>query len=1096
MRSYLFCLFAVVVFLRAIAAVYAQAPTIDPVLFHRQSAASGKHGALLSAVSWRNIAFGRGGRSAAVCGVKNNPKLYYMGATGGGVWRSLDSGGSWHNISDKWFGGSIGAIAVSDTDPNVLYVGGGESTLRGNVSFGYGVWKSTDAGRTWANIGLNDSRQIARIRIHPQNPDIVYVGVLGNAFAPHTQRGVFRSLDGGKTWQNVLYISPDVGIADLLLDPNNPRIIYATTWRVRRSPYSLESGGEGSGIWKSIDEGNSWQCLAYSPPPKAPQKPNTAPVPTNDTRPAPTILSMQKPMGNALTNNKALPNSIVTWQGIATGLPDAPLGISCVAVSPVNSDRVWAMVEAPSGGLYRSDNGGLSWKKINDDRSLRQRAWYFSRIIADPADADIVYVLNVYLHKSKDGGKTFSTIHTPHVDHHDIWINPNNAANIIVGDDGGAQISTDGGINWSSCENQATAQFYRISTDNHFPYRILTAQQDNAAIRISHRSDGNIQSRDWDDTAGGESGYIIADPTQPDIVYGGSYDGFLTRYDHRTEAYRAINVYPDNPMGHGAAALKYRFQWNFPLLFSPHDPKKLYAASNHLHVSYDEGHSWQVISPDLTRNDTSRMQASGGIITKDNTSVEYYCTIFAIAESPRIKEVLWAGSDDGLLHLSRNGGKTWQNVTPKDLPAWTMINSIEADPHHDGGIYIAATAYKSGNFTPYLYRSHDYGNTWTKITKGIATEHFTRVVRCDPTRAGLLYAGTESGMYVSFDDGLQWQSMQYNLPIVPVTDLAIKENHLIATTQGRSIWLIDHLNIVQQTQSQLNTQKLHLYTPANTYYGDQIALHYYLPPHTDTTQVFALSFWDTNDSLVRCYSNKPEQLKKQAKYAKTDIGKWHIADSTHLFRWNGNYPDSKRYDGMVLWWASLSGAQIIPNRYKALLCSPSDTASTYFDVLPDPRSDATPQDYAERLAFLHSINQKVSDAHNAIAQIRDLKKQLNQLKSKIPTDSTYKTISKLLHQTDSTANLIEEALHQPKSKSNQDPINFPIRLNNKLAHLNSLASMGNQKPSAAMWEVRRLLFDAIDQQLTAFAQLKAEHLTNLNRLIRESPLLFIQLKDD
>lgn len=533
----------------------------DHIEWHKKSAtaANNINSSLFAGLKWRNIGPDRGGRSAAVYGIKQSPNLYYMGATGGGVWCSKDGGNHWHNISDAYFGGSIGAIAVSDSDPNVLYVGGGESTLRGNVSHGYGVWKSVDAGKSWINIGLNETRQIARIRIHPQNPNIVYVAAIGNAFSSNKERGIFKSIDGGKSWQKTLFVNPDAGAADLIIDPNNPRVLYATTWRVRRSPYSFESGGVGSGIWKSTDEGNTWVCLT--------KRENPAYI---DNKNSTDNKNKAKNKDANTIQTAVIPKYL---NGIATGLPELPLGISCIAVSPVNSDRIWAMIEAKDGGLYRSDNGGLNWKKVNDDRNLRQRAWYFSRIIADPINSDGVYVLNVYFHHSKDGGKTFNTINTPHADHHDIWIAPDNPQRMIIANDGGAQVSFDGGANWSMYENQATGQFYRVSTDNHFPYRILAAQQDNSAIRISHRSDGSIQSRDWEDTAGGESGYIVADPSNPDIVYGGSYDGYLTRYDHRTQQYRAINVYPDNPMGHGAIDFKYRFQWNFPLFFSPHNPK-------------------------------------------------------------------------------------------------------------------------------------------------------------------------------------------------------------------------------------------------------------------------------------------------------------------------------------------------------------------------------------------------------------------------------------------------------------------------------------------------------------------------------------------
>ena len=576
------------------------------------------------ALEYRLIGPFRGGRSAAVTGVPNKPNLFYFGATGGGVWKTIDGGRTWENISDGFFGGSIGSISVSKSDPNVIYVGGGEKTVRGNVSSGYGMWKSVDAGKTWKSVGLEKSRHIPRIVIHPKDHNILYAAVLGNIYKPTEERGVYKSIDGGKTWKKVLFANKDAGAVDLTLDPNNPRILYASTWNVRRTPYSLSSGGDGSALWKSTDSGETWTKIS-----------------DND--------------------------------GFAKGT----LGIMGVTVSPLNSERVWAIVEhKDKGGVYRSDDAGKTWKQINSERKLRQRAWYYTRIYADTEDEEVVYVLNVRYHKSKDGGKTFSTFNAPHGDHHDLWIAPENSKRMVIGDDGGAQVTYDGGETWSTYHNQPTSQFYRVTTDNHFPYRIYAAQQDNSTIRIKHRSDGwTIDEDDWEATAGGESAHIAIDPLNNDIVYGGSYGGFLTRVNHKTGTTRAINVWPDNPMGHGAEGMKYRFQWNFPLFFSKHNPKKLYTFSNHVHVTENEGQSWKLLSEDLTKNDPTKLVSSGGPITQDNTGVEYYGTIFAAAESPINEGVLWVGSDDGLVHITKNGGDSWQNVTPKQMPEWMMINT-------------------------------------------------------------------------------------------------------------------------------------------------------------------------------------------------------------------------------------------------------------------------------------------------------------------------------------------------------------------------------------------------------------------------------------
>ncbi len=717
------------------------------------------------ALQWRNIGPFRGGRSAAVTGVSNKANLFYMGSTGGGVWKTTDAGNSWQNISDGFFGGSVGAIAVSEWDTNVIYVGNGEVTIRGNVSSGDGVWKSVDAGKTWKNIGLKNSRHVPRIRIHPKNPDIVYAAVLGDLYKASSERGVYKSINGGQSWKKVLFANADAGAVDLIIDPNNSRILYATTWNVRRTPYSLSSGGEGSSLWKSFDEGETW---------------------TN------------------ISKNKGLPKGI--W------------GISGITVSPVNSDIVWALIENKNGGVYKSIDAGKTWKLINSERKLRQRAWYYTRIYADTQDENSLYILNVRYHQSKDGGKTFKTFNAPHGDHHDLWIAPEDNQRMIIADDGGAQISFDAGKNWSTYLNQATSQFYRVTTDNHFPYRIYGAQQDNSTIRILHRTTRRFLSeRDWEATAGGESAHIAVDPTDNDIVYGGSYGGFLTRVNHKTKETRAINVWPDDPMGHGAEDFKYRFQWNFPIFFSPHQPEKLYVASNHLHLSTNEGQSWEIISPDLTRNDPKTLGSSGGPITKDNTGVEYYGTIFAANESFLEKDLIWTGSDDGLIHLTKDGGKNWQNVSPKIMPKWMMINCIEIDPFKKGAAYIVGTKYKSGDYKPYIYKTENYGQTWRLIVNGIDTEDFTRVLRADPKRKGLLYAGTERGMYVSFDDGNSWKKMKLNLPIVPITDLAIKNNNLIAATQGRSFWVLDDLTPIHQLSSKLISEDFFIYKPMDSY---------------------------------------------------------------------------------------------------------------------------------------------------------------------------------------------------------------------------------------------------------------------------------------
>jgi len=662
----------------------------------------------LKALQWRQIGPFRGGRSTAVAGVASQPMVFYFGGTGGGVWKTTDGGINWEPITDgSVFGtGSVGAIGLADSDANTIYVGMGESPIRGNVSHGDGVYKSTDGGKTWKHIGLEDTRQISRIRVNPKNPDIVYVAAQGHVWAPNQQRGVFRSKDGGKTWEKVLFRSDKAGACDLIIDPTNPSVLYAGMWEVYRKPWNLESGGAGSGIFKSTDGGDTWTEITRNP-----------------------------------------------------GLPKGTIGIVGVTVSPANPDRLWAIVEAEDGGVFRSDNGGKTWTKTNEQRNLRQRAWYYSRIYADPKSADTVYVLNTGFYRSNDGGRTFAGIGVPHGDNHDLWIAPEDPNRMIESNDGGANVSFNGGRSWSE-QDQPTAQFYRVALDNDFPYHIYGAQQDNSTVRISSRTtDSGITTSDWFDVGGGESGWIAPSPKDSEIIFAGSYDGLITRYDHHTGQLRDVNPYPNNPMGWGAGDIKYRFQWNFPIVFSPHDSNTLYAGANVLFKSTNEGQSWEVISPDLTRNDKTKQGPSGGPLTKDNTSIEYYDTIFTVMESPVQAGTIWSGSDDGLVYLTRDGGKNWSNVTPsKDImPEWIQINSLDASPFDPGTAYVAATMYKYDDYKPFLYKTSDFGKTWKKITNGIPDGAFTRVVREDPNKRGLLYAGTETGMYVSFDDGANWQ---------------------------------------------------------------------------------------------------------------------------------------------------------------------------------------------------------------------------------------------------------------------------------------------------------------------------------------------------
>jgi photosystem II stability/assembly factor-like uncharacterized protein len=1007
---------------------------------------------LYNALEWRSIGPYRGGRSAAVTGVPGKPNLFYMGATGGGVWRTTDAGNTWANISDGFFGSSIGAVAVSEWDNNVMYVGQGEGTVRGNVSYGHGIWKSTDAGKTWAFSGLKDSKHIPRIRIHPKNPDMVYAAVLGDLFKSSEERGVYRSEDGGKNWKRVLFATADAGAVDLCMDPNNPRVLYASMWRIRRTPYSLESGGEGSAIYKSTDGGDTWKNIS---------------------------------------SNEGLPKG--TW------------GISCVSVSPVNSNRVYAIIENENGGVYRSEDAGTTWKKMNDDRNLRQRAWYYTKIYADTKDEDICYVMNVSYHKSKDGGKTFQSFNAPHGDHHDLWIAPEDNQRMIIADDGGAQVSFDGGENWTTYHNQPTAQYYRVVTDNHFPYRIYGAQQDNSTQRVAHRTDGfSIGERDWEPTAGGESGHIAVDPTDNEVVYGGSYDGFLTRVNHATAEERNINAWPDNPMGHGAEGAKYRFQWNFPIFFSPHNPKKLYAASQHLHVSYNAGESWELVSPDLTRNDPTKLGPSGGPITKDNTAVEYYCTIFAVAESPYEKDLIMAGSDDGLLHITRDGGKNWTKLSVTGMPEWTLINSVDFTPHEKGAAYVAATSYKSGDYKPYLFKTKDYGKTWTKITDGIDANHFTRVVRTDLKRQGLLYAGTEFGMYISFDDGASWKPFQLNLPIVPITDLTIKNDNLIAATQGRSFWLIDDLTPLHQLNSTVATSDFHLYKPMPSYRmnGGQggfrspsktegknhpggVMIHYYLKDTTKT--VASLEILEMNGKLIKKFATKPDKKTKEEQLK--------IKPGMNRHIWNMRYADAEGFDGLIMWAASLTGPKAVPGTYKAKLTVNGKSTETEFEIVKDPRTSGSVADIKAQFDFSIAVRDKLSDTHKAIKKIRTAREQINRVTEPMKGKDEMKDVTDMAKSILGDMKKIEEALYQTKNRSGQDPLNFPVRLNNKLAALGSEVDGSDYKPTEQVKTVYNEITEKINEQLNQLNKVMTDKVPKFNELVKQKQVSAISVSD-
>ena len=1070
---------------------------------------------LLKSLQYRPIGPFRGGRVTAVTGLPGQPLVYYFGATGGGVWKTVDGGVNWEPVSDGFFKtGSVGAIGIGDSDPNTIYVGMGESPLRGNVSHGDGVYKSMDAGRTWKHVGLGDTRHIGRVRVHPRNSEIVYVAALGHAFGANEQRGVFRSKDGGRTWEKILSRGERAGAIDLILDPTNPNIIYAGFWEVIRRPWAFESGGAGSGLFKSTDGGDTWTEITRHP-----------------------------------------------------GLPRGLIGKVGITVSPVNPERVWAIIEAEDGGVFRSDNGGRTWTRLNEERRLRQRAWYYTRIYADTQSADTVYVLNTGFYKSTDGGRTYTNISVPHGDNHDLWIAPGDAQRMIEANDGGANVSVNGGRTWTE-QDQATAQFYRVTTDNDFPYHIYGAQQDNSTVRIASRTDDfGIDRTDWHAVGGGESGWIAPSPKDSNIVFAGSYGGLVTRYDHRTRQLRDVTVWPDNPMGAGAEAMRSRFQWNFPILFSPHDPTALYVAGDRLFRSTNEGQSWTAISPDLTRNDKSKQLPTGGAITKDNTSVEYYDTIFTVMESPLVAGTIWAGTDDGYVQLTRDHGQTWRNVTPQGLPEWIQINSIEASPHDAATAYIAATMYKHDDFRPYLYKTNDYGKTWRKITGGIPETAFTRVIREDPHRRGLLYAGTETGLYVSFDDGTHWRSLQLNLPVVPITDLALhkRERDLVVATQGRSFWVLDDLAVLHQladvarnaSTPDLRLTETRLFKPEDAYRtegggGGQlpptatigrnppagVTIYYYLKQKPSTDLV--LEFLDAEGRSIKKFTAKappapspsptpapqtqgnappqspgsqmpqtpgvaqtqtpPEQPQAPSGEESSSFGapasQRPAADAgLNRFVWDTRYADATRFPNLILWAGETRGPRAVPGIYQVRLTVDGRTHTENFEIRRDPRIETSAADFAKQFDLLIKIRDKLTETHNAITQIRDVRKQVEEFVKRTGEQPAGKRVAEAGRALNARLTAIEEELYQTRNQSSQDPLNFPIRLNNKLAALGGVVASADTAPTDQSYALYDELTGKIDAQLQRFRQILTTDLQAFNQLVREQNIPAVVVKE-
>jgi len=1011
----------------------------------------------------RSIGPFRGGRVTAVAGVPGVKDTFYMGSTGGGVWKSVDGGGSWSPIADEYLkSGSIGALAVAPSDPNVIYAGTGSGCPRGNVSPGDGVYRSTDGGATWQNVGLRDAGQISRIHVHPQDPDIVYVAVLGNVFGPSATRGIYVSKDGGKNWTRSLFVSEQAGASDLALDPNNPRILYAGFWEVLRKPWTLKSGGDGSGLHRSRDGGE-------------------------------------------------------TWEKLSDGLPGGVLGRIGVSASGGKAGRVWALVEAEDGGLFRSDDYGKTFRKVNGDRNFRQRAWYYTHVYADPKDADVVYILNVGMWRSRDGGKSFDFVRTPHGDNHDLWIQPADNSVMVEGNDGGANVSYNGGRSWSTQANQPTAEFYRVAVDDGHPYRVYGCQQDNTCVSIASRTDGGaIGAKDWYVIGGGESGHVAPDPRDPNVTYAGSYGGYITRQDHATGQERNITSAPQVAVGLAPKDLKYRFQWNAPIRVSPHDPDVIYHCSNFVHRSNDAGQSWQVISPDLTRDDKTKQEASGEPITHDNTGVEVYGTIFAFEESPLTRGLLWAGSDDGRVHVSRDGGKQWKEVTPARMPDWGQVNSIEPSRRDPARAYLAVTRYKLDDKAPYIFRTDDYGGSWKLLTdgnNGIPKDHFVRVVREDPDKEDVLYAGTEYGLYVSFDAGRHWQSLQQKMPVSPVTDLQVKNKDLVIATQGRSFWILDDLTPLHQMEGEMAGADTHLFKPRDytlfsggaggsggTNPPGGVILQYLLKDEikyegkeADAKKAkekdeVVLEILDQSGTVLRKLSSvtdEPQAPDPDAKYFpdQQQPRKLTTKKGMNRYVWDLHLADATLVDDAVTW-GSAQGPRVPPGTYKAKLTYHGKQQTQDVRVLANPQLRTSQQDLDARFALSKRIWDSMNDTHKMVKRIRDVKAQSTDLGKRLEAAGKGTDVKDAAKALSDELTPIEEKLHQFKIKSSQDVLNYVHGIDQQFVGLLGVVESADARPtdpSVARYDELRAELDS----LLALAQEKVDaNLPKFNDLVR------------
>ena len=1044
------------------------------------------------ALKFRCIGPPRGGRVIAVAGHPTEKNVFYFGGVAGGVWKTIDGGHYWENISDGYFDvSSVGALAVSEADPNVIYAGTGESTIRLDVSWGDGVYKSTDGGETWTNVGLRDSHHIGQIRVHPRDPDVVYVAALGHAFGPNEERGVYRSTDGGGSWECVLHVSEKAGAVDLALDVANPRIIYASIWQVHRHFWELVSGGPDSGLWKSTDGGDSWTDISRNP-----------------------------------------------------GMPkEGLLGKIGVSVSPARPSRLWAIVETEGdkSGVYRSDDRGATWNHLTNNQDLLNRPWYYLHIFADPQDPDTVYVNNLKMWKSIDGGKEWGEITTPHGDNHGLWIDPDDPERMINGNDGGACVSFNGGETWSTIYNQLTGQYYHLDVDNRQPYRVYGTQQDNSSVAVPSATEkGAIPWGDCYPAGTGESGYIAVKPDDPDILYVGAVGsspgggGALQRYDHRTKQIRLVTVWPEPFSGWGAKYMRYRFPWTFPIIFSPHDSNVLYTCGNHVFRTTDEGSSWEAISPDLTRNDESKLEPSGGPLTLDTSGAEHYCTISVFFESAHEAGVLWAGSDDGLVHISEDGGGNWRNVTPPDLPEWSFVTVIEPSAHDASTVYLAATRYKLDDFGPYLFKTTDRGQNWKRIDASFPQNEITRMLRADPAREGLLYVGTETGVFVSFDDGGSWQRMPGNLPVAPVYDMTIKEGDLVVATHGRAFWILDDLTPLRQTDGLDESTEggAKLFTPRRTLrrwhswgvegmrgdgrnYGlatgqlityrdgkgeggqnvrrmldcgenpPQGAIFYYtLPPDAEEVSLAVL---DGEGEEIHSFGPKPadavseEEENPAAGYITTDAG-------LNRFIWNFRYKDAEQLPGDAFTENSLTGALAAPGTYQVRLTVDGESQTESFAVYVDPRVGSSQEDLEAQFELWQEVNAKLSETHRAVKRLRlareRVKSTAETVKDSGADDGTKTAIQERAEQIAAQLGEVEAELVQPEAKVAFDRIRMRAMLNAKLHNLISVIAAADERPPQQAYDVFAYLSEETDEQLDKLDSILGESIADFNAAVQ------------